>query len=104
MIFWLRDFFTLKNASRHGEVSLKNRNSFDYGTFGDRALAYTSAKVQSRFYPGDLYPRDFWIIRESWHVCNIRLETPTALLSLRTAREIFSWQSHGAAVTKLCPR
>ena len=55
------------------------------GTIGDRTLAYSGAKVPSRFYPGDLvireiwllretgrfvmYPRDSRIIRENWHVC-----------------------------------
>ena len=33
---------------------LKNRNCFDKCTFGDRTLAYSGAKVQSRFYPRDL--------------------------------------------------
>ena len=32
----------------------KNRNCFDKCTLGDKTLAYSGAKVQSRFYPGDL--------------------------------------------------
>ena len=35
----------------------KNRNCFNQGTFGDRTLAYSGPKVQSRFYPGDLVTR-----------------------------------------------
>ena len=46
----------LKNASRNDELSLK-KNCFNQGTFGDRTLAYSGAKVQSRFYPGDLITR-----------------------------------------------
>ena len=38
-------------------MCLKNRNCFDKCTFGDRTLAYSGAKVQSRFYPGDLVTR-----------------------------------------------
>ena len=54
MLLWLED--CSKIASKR-EVSLKNRNCFDLGTFGDRTLAYSDAKVQSRFYPGDLVIR-----------------------------------------------
>ena len=57
MVLRLEDRLTLKNASRNGEASLKNRNCFDKGTFGDRTLAYCGVEVQIRFYPGDLVTR-----------------------------------------------
>ena len=38
-------------------VFKKNRNCYDKCTFGDRTFAYSGAKVQSRFYPGDLFTR-----------------------------------------------
>ena len=45
----------LKNCVKKRRVELKKkRNCFGKGTFGDRTLAYSGAKVQSRFYPGDL--------------------------------------------------
>ena len=57
MVLRLKDCVTLKNASRNGEVSLKNRNCYDKGTFGDRTSAYSGVKVQSRCYPGELVTR-----------------------------------------------
>ena len=57
MVLRLEDRLTLKNASRNGEASLKNQNCFEYGTFGDRTLAYSGVKVQIRFYAGDLVTR-----------------------------------------------
>ena len=38
-------------------VFKKNRHCFDKCTFGDRTLAHSGAKVQSRFSPGDLVTR-----------------------------------------------
>ena len=35
----------------------RKQNCVDKGTFGDRTLAYSGAKAQSRFYPGDLVTR-----------------------------------------------
>ena len=53
MDLWLRDCLTLKNASRNSEVSLKKPKFFLLG----RTLAKSGAKVQSRFYSGDLVTR-----------------------------------------------
>ena len=41
---------------RRGEFN-KNRNYFHCGTFEVKTLPHSSAKVQSRFYPGDLVTR-----------------------------------------------
>ena len=57
MVLWLKDCLTYKNSPRNGKVCLKNRNCFGKCTLGDRTLAYSGAKVQSRFYPGDLVTR-----------------------------------------------
>ena len=53
--FVVKRLLNLKNSPRNGKVCLKNRNCFDKCTFGDRTFAYSGAKVQSRFYPGDLF-------------------------------------------------
>jgi len=58
VVLTLKDRLTLKNASRNGEVSLKNRNCLmrvhlETGQLTDR-IAYSCVKVQSHFYPGDL--------------------------------------------------
>ena len=46
----------LKKCLKKRRVAFKNRNCFDLDTF-DRKLANSGAKVQSRFYPGDLVTR-----------------------------------------------
>ena len=38
-------------------LNLKKCPCFNQGTSGDRTLAYSGPKVQSRFYPGDLVTR-----------------------------------------------
>ena len=93
MVLWLKDCLTEKFPQVTARCVSKNRNCFDQCTFGDRTLAYSGAKVESRFYSGDLVTRTgdreirsvsgrLRIIRESWHVCDntrsrvqIRFET-----------------------------
>ena len=46
----------LKKRLKKRRDAFKNRNCFDLGTF-NRKLANRGAKLQSRFYPGDLVTR-----------------------------------------------
>ena len=56
MWFVVKGLLNLKKFPKKS-VFKKNRNCFGKCTFGDRLLAYSGAKVQSRFYPGNLVTR-----------------------------------------------
>ena len=58
MVLWLKDCLTEKKITQEtARCVSKNRNCFNLCIFGDRTLAYSGAKVRSRFYPGDLVTR-----------------------------------------------
>ena len=48
---------SLKNCSRNGEASLRNRHCFHLVNLGTGRFAYSGARIQSRFYPGDCVTR-----------------------------------------------
>ena len=55
----VKRFLNLKKCLRKWrcEFKKKKQNSFNWGTFVDRALAHSGEKVQCRIYPGDLITR-----------------------------------------------
>ena len=48
---------TARWVKKKNKQTNKKTNCFHWGTFGDRTSAYGGAKVQSRFYQGDLVTR-----------------------------------------------
>ena len=53
--FVVKRLCNLKTCLKKWRVEFKiNRNCFDLDKIGDRTLAYSSAKIPSHFYPGDL--------------------------------------------------
>ena len=49
---------SLKNCSRKGAASLRDRHCFHLVNLGTgRSLTYRGARIQSRFYPGDCVTR-----------------------------------------------
>ena len=54
--FVVKRLLNLKKCLKKRRGEFKNRNCFDQGAFY-RKLANSGAKVQSRFYPGDLVTR-----------------------------------------------